>query len=106
MDNSSAYTSVCGRDQAFHHSALLLNRKENPPFSRRSPYGNCCDGRVCCGSWRLERKPMTLFERLETDALGCAETRSGLRSRGFIRLLAMFILTASAVAQQTTKDLS
>jgi hypothetical protein len=49
---------------------------------------------------------MQLFDTFETGALGCAATRRRHWSPGIIRLVAMFIVTARAVAQQTTKDLS
>ena len=48
---------------------------------------------------------MQLLETFATDALGCAATRRRLGPSGIIRILAMFIVAASAVAQQTTKDL-
>ena len=49
---------------------------------------------------------MQLFDTFETGALGCATTRRRHWSPGIIRLVAMFIVTSSAVAEQTTKDLS
>lgn len=49
---------------------------------------------------------MQLFETFKTGALGGAATRRRLGSPRILRLLAVFIVTASAVAQQTTKDLS
>jgi len=49
---------------------------------------------------------MQLFETFEISAPSWAATRRRLGSPGIIRLLAIFIVTASAVAQQTTADLS
>ena len=49
---------------------------------------------------------MQRCETFLTGALGCAATRRRLRLPSIIRLLAMFIVTAGAVAQQTSKDLS
>src|SRR6202035_2531596 len=59
-----------------------------------------------CGSWRLEKWAMQLFDTFETGALGCATTRRRHWSPCIIRLVAMFIVTSSAVAEQTTKDSS
>ena len=46
------------------------------------------------------------FAILETGALRCAAARRRIRSLSVIRLLAMFIATATAVAQQGAKDLA